>query len=198
MMCDEDRNIPEYYAELQRRLAKHKSNMVPLERGWGIKGITSHLTRVGSSYLFQDVLGIYKVGLVYDSIVLDGVTYKSTTKVNSVALQYGPRVANRVLKAYGVETKVKCIDVLDPDFKKSIKGRKVKKFRELGVSENGIPGKDFYFKKEIIEGKEYFLDIRTQYFRIKQTGKKVGCILRNNRGGIFDIIWYTEDRLPPK
>lgn len=190
--------IPEYYAELHLRLARHKSRIVPLQRGWGIKGVTSHLTRVGSSYLFKDVLGIYKVGLVYDSIVLDGVTYKSTTKVNSVALQYGPRVANRVLNAYGVETKVKCIDVLDPVFKKNIKGRKVKAYRELGVSENGIPSKDFYFKKEIIEGKKYFLDIRTQYFRTKRTGKIMGCILRNNRGGIFDIIWNTEDRLPPK
>ena len=190
--------IPEYYAELQNRLAWHKSRMVPLEHGWGIKGITSHLTRVPSSYLFKDVFGIYKVGLVYDSIVLDGVTYKSTTKVNSVALQHGPMVAKRILKAYGTETNVKCIDVLDPEFKKSIKGRKVKTFRELGVSENGIPGKDFYFKKEIIEGKEYFLDIRTQYFRTKRTGKIIGCIFRNNRGGIFDIIWYTEDRKPPK
>ena len=198
MLLSEECNIPEYYAELQLRLARHKSRMVPLERGWGIKGVTSHLTRVGSSYLFKDVLGIYKVGLVYDSIVLDGVTYKSTTKVNSVALQYGPRVANRVLNAYGDETKVKCIDVLDPVFKKSIKGRKVKTFRELGVSENGIPSKDFYFNKEIIEGKEYFLDIRTQYFRTKRTGKIMGCIIRNNRGGIFDIIWNTEDRQPPK
>jgi hypothetical protein len=200
MMFGEDTmtRLPEYYAELQIRLAKHKSRMVPLERGWGIKGITSELKRVASSYLFQDVLGIYKVGLVYDSIVIDGVTYKSTTKVNSVALQYGPRVANRVLKAYGVEPTVKCIDVLDPNFKKSIKRRKVKVYRELGVSENGIPGKDFFFKKEIIEGKEYFIDIRTQYLRTKRTGKIVGCIFRNNRGGIFDIIWYTEDRLPPK
>lgn len=200
MLFGDYEKIPEYYAELQLRLARHKSNMVPLERGWGwgIKGITTHLKRVGSSYLFQDVLGIYKVGLVYDSIVLDGVTYKSTTKINSVALQHGPMVAKRKVNAYGVETIVKCIDVLDPVYKKSIKGRKVKTFRELGVSENGIPSKDFYFNKEIIEGKEYFLDIRTQYFRVKRTGKIMGCIIRNNRGGIFDIIWNTEDRQPPK
>lgn len=191
MMFGENCNIPEYYAELQLRLAKHKSNMVPLERGWGIKGITSHLTRVGSSYLFQDVLGIYKVGLVYDSIVLDGVTYKSTTKVNSVALQYGPRVANRVLNAYGVETKVKCIDVLDPVFKKSIKGRKVKTFRELGVSENGIPSKDFYFTKVNIDGKEYFLDVRTDCFRATRTSRMLGRILRSKFNSNYTIRWYV-------
>ena len=190
--------LPEYYAELQIRLAKHKSRMVPLERGWGIKGITSDLTRVSSSYLFKDVLGIYKVGLVYDSIFIDGVTYKSTTKVNSVALQYGPMVAKRVLKAYGVEPKVKCIDVLDPDFKKSIKGRKVKVFRELGVSENGIPGKDFFFKKEIVEGKEYFLDIRTDCFRVTRTSAMIGRIVRSRYNGNSFIRWYTLDGQPPK
>ena len=190
MMCSEDRNIPEYYAELQLRLAKHKSRMVPLERGWGIKGITSHLTRVASSYLFKDVLGIYKVGLVYDSIVLDGVTYKSTTKVNSVALQYGPRVANRVLKAYGVETIVKCIDVLDPAFKKSIKGRKVKTYRELGVSENGIPSKDFYFKKMEIDGKNYFRDVRTNGLRATRTSRVLGRIIRSKYNSNYTIRWY--------
>jgi len=190
MMLSEECNIPEYYAELQIRLAKHKSRMVPLEHGWGIKGITSHLTRVSSSYLFQDVLGIYKVGLVYDSIVLDGVTYKSTTKVNSVALQYGPRVANRVLKAYGTETIVKCIDVLDPAFKKSINGRKLKAFRELGVSENGIPSKDFYFEKMEIDGKNYFRDVRTDGLRATCTSRILGRILRSKFNSNYTIQWY--------
>lgn len=192
MMLGEECNIPEYYAELQLRLARHKSRMVPLEHGWGIKGITSHLNRVAKSYLFQDVLGIYKVGLVYDSIMLDGVTYKSTTKVNSVALQYGPRVANRVLNAYGTETIVKCIDVLDPAFKKSIKGRKVKTFRELGVSENGIPSKDFYFKKMEIDGKNYFRDVRTDGLRATHTSRVLGRIIRSKFNSNYMIQWYEQ------
>jgi hypothetical protein len=100
-------------------------------------------------------------------------------------------VANRMLKAYGVETKVKCIDVLDPVFKKNIKGRKVKVYRELGVSENGIPSKDFYFKKEIIEGKEYFLDIRTECFRATRTSRMLGRIIRSKFNSNYTIRWYV-------
>jgi hypothetical protein len=182
---------PEYYAELQRRIAWHKSRMVPLEKGWGIKGITSHLKKVASSYLFKDVLGIYKVGWVYDTIFIDGVTYKSTTKVNSVALQFGGRVSNRNLNVHGTETRVGCIDVLNPEFKKSIKGRKLKVYRELGVSENGIPGKDYYFKKMIIDGKEYYRDIRTQQLRRTLKGREVGYIDINRQGNWCVKIYDT-------
>lgn len=187
--------IPEYYAELQYRIAKLKARLVPLEiKGWGVRGITDHLKRLPINYLFKDALGIYNVGMVNDSIMIDGITYKSTTKVNSVTLQEGSRVSGLWMRARGVETKVKCIDVLDPVFKKNIKGRKVKAYRELGVSENGIPSKDFYFKKIEIDGKKYFLDVRTRYVRVTRTTRVVGYLRTFNH----TVYWYTPDKLPPK
>lgn len=123
--------FPEYYAELDRRVKMYRSR---IENGH-ILGITTHMKRAPkSSYKFKDVLGCYNFGQVFDTVIMNGIAYKSTEKVHSVALE---RLAFR-----GVTTVVKCIDILDPAFKKTVKGRqtqRVKVYRALGVSENGIP-----------------------------------------------------------
>jgi len=124
-------DFPEYYAELNRRVKMYRSR---IENGH-VLGITTHMKHAPkSSYKFKDALGFYNFGKVFDTVIMNGIAYKSTEKVHSVALE---RLAFR-----GVTTVVKCIDVLDPAFKKTIKGRqtqRVKVYRALGVSENGIP-----------------------------------------------------------
>jgi hypothetical protein len=110
-----------------------------------IRGVTTHLKRPPKSYCFKDALGSYKLGMVFDTVIIDGISYKSTERVHSVAIE--------TLAYKGVNTVVKCIDILDPVFKKTIKGRhtqKIKTYRELGVSENGIPGSIF---KKVMEGR---------------------------------------------
>ena len=134
------RDFPEYYAELERRVAMYRSRM---ENGH-IRGVTDHLKRAPKSYCFKDALGSYKFGQVFKTTIIDGISYKSSERVHSVALE--------TLAYKGVTTVVKCIDILDPDFKKTVKGRhsaRVKVYRSLGVSENGIPASIF---KEVLEG----------------------------------------------
>jgi len=125
------RDFPEYYTELERRLKMYRSRM---ENGH-IRGVTTHMKRAPkSSYKFKDALGCYNFGQVFDTVIMNGIAYKSTEKVHSVALE---KYAFK-----GVTTVIKCIDILDPIFKKTIKGRqtqRVKVYRALDVSENGIP-----------------------------------------------------------
>lgn len=136
------RDYPEYYAEVQRRVSMYRSRM---ENGH-IRGVTTHMKRAPkSSYSFKDALGSYKFGQVFDTVIIDGKCYKSSEKIRSVALEK--------LAYKGTPTVVKCIDILDPAFKKTIKGRqtqKIKTYRELGVSENGIPAAIF---KKVLEGR---------------------------------------------
>jgi len=135
------RDYPEYYTELQRRVSMYRSRM---ENGH-IRGVTTHLKRAPKSYSFKDALGSYKFGQVFDTVIINDISYKSTEKIHSVSLD--------TLAFKGVNTVVKTIDVLDPRFKKTIKGRqiqKIKTYRELGVSENGIPGAIF---KKVLEGR---------------------------------------------
>jgi hypothetical protein len=76
--------------------------------------------------------------MVFDTIIIDGIAYKTTERVYSVGLE--------TIAYKGTTTAVKCIDVLDPVFKKTVKGRKNQKiatYRDLGVSENGIPASIF-------------------------------------------------------
>jgi hypothetical protein len=135
------RDFPEYYAELERRLAMYRSRM---ENGH-IRGVTTHLKRLPKSYCFNDALGSYKLGMVFKTVIIDGISYKSSERVHSVGLE--------TLAYKGTTTVVKCIDILDPVFKKSIKGRqtqKVKVYRSLGVSDNGIPASIF---KKVLKGR---------------------------------------------
>jgi hypothetical protein len=107
--------------------------------------VTTHLKRLPKSYCFNDALGSYKLGMVFKTTIIDGISYKSSERVHSVALE------RRAWK--GVTTVVKCIDILDPVFKKTVKGResaRLKIYRELGVSENGIPGAIF---KKLLGGR---------------------------------------------
>ena len=120
--------LPEYYAELQRRVSMYRARIEPSGH---IRGMTTHLKRPPKSYCFDDALGSYTLGKVFDTVMINGKAYKSMDKAQGIALnRYGRGTTTTV---------VKCIDVLDPAFKKSIKGRKTKIYRELGVSENGIP-----------------------------------------------------------
>jgi hypothetical protein len=110
-----------------------------------IRGVTTHMKRAPKSYCFKDALGSYKFGQVFDTVIINGISYKSTEKIHGVSLD--------TLAFKGVTTVVKTIDVLDPAFKKTIKGRqsqKIKTYRELGVSENGIPGAIF---KKLLGGR---------------------------------------------
>ena len=128
------RDFPEYYAEVERRIAMYRSRM---ENGH-IRGVTTHLKRLPKSYCFNDALGSYKLGMVFNTVIIDGISYKSSERIHSVGLE--------TLAYKGVTTVVKCIDILDPVFKKTIKGRqsqKKKAYLELGVSENGIPASIF-------------------------------------------------------
>jgi hypothetical protein len=123
--------VPEYYAELQRRVSMYRSR---IENGH-IRGVTTHMKHAPkSSYKFKDALGFYNFGKVVDTVIINGISYKSTEKIHGVAL------AKYAWK--GVNTIVKCIEVLDDAFKKTVKGRqtqRAKVYRALGVSENGIP-----------------------------------------------------------
>jgi hypothetical protein len=135
------RDFPEYYAEVERRIAMYRSRM---ENGH-IRGVTTHLKRLPKSYCFNDALGSYKLGMVFKTVIIDGISYKSSERIHSVGLE--------TLAYKGVTTVVKCIDILDPVFKKTIKGRqsqKKKAYLELGVSENGIPAAIF---KKVLEGR---------------------------------------------
>ena len=128
------RDFPEYYAEVQRRISMYRSRM---ENGH-IRGVTTHLKRLPKTYCFNDALGSYKLGQVFNTVIIDGIAYKSSERMHSVALE--------AIAFKGVPTVVKCIDILDPNFKKTIKGRqsaRVKVYRSLGVSENGIPASIF-------------------------------------------------------
>jgi len=156
------RDFPEYYAEVDRRVKMYRSR---IENGH-ILGITTHMKRAPkSSYKFKDVLGSYNFGQVFDTVIMNGIAYKSTEKVHSVALEK--------LAFKGVTTVVKCIDILDPIFKKTINGRyaqKIKIYRELGVSDNGIPAPIY---------------------------KKIFCRLPDGEFG-FDERWYNFRKcIPP-
>lgn len=156
------RRLPEYYAELHRRVSMYRARIEPSGH---IRGMTTHLKRLPKSYCFNDALGSYTLGQVFETVMINGKAYKSMDKAQGVALDsYG---------RYGTtSTIVKCIDVLDPTFKKSIKGRQPKKtkiYRDLGVSENGIPASIY---------------------------KKVFCGPHDGEFG-FDESWYTFRKCKP-
>jgi len=182
---------PNYYAEIERRVAKYRGLM---ENGH-IRGITTHLKRIPKmGYKFKDALGYYLLGTCYDTLFVNNVAYKSTEKIYTVVMM--PICQTRFVeyKYTGTHTVVKRIDVLDPVFIKSIKTRGKKRdqlFRDLGVSENGVPGKDVYFEAITIDGNDYILENRTM---------SVGGIISKTRTsralGFMDrfgeVFWYTE------
>jgi hypothetical protein len=181
------RDFPEYYAELDRRIKMYRSR---IENGH-IRGVTTHLKRLPKSYCFKDALGSYKLGQVFDTVIINGISYKSTERIHSVSLE--------TLAYKGVTTVVKCIDVLDPVFKKTIKGRqtqRAKVYRSLGVSENGIPASIF---NKVLYGRFGFTKHWYEYRKWDPPASLAGVIALFERSGgtgreacfILDGIEYT-------
>jgi hypothetical protein len=94
------------------------------------------------------------------------------------------------------QPKIKVIDILDPLFIKSIKARgkkRIQVFRDLGISENGIPGRDLYFEPIIIDGKDYFIENKVMtvggYIRKTRSSPILGHI---NARGV--VNWFGDKR----
>lgn len=183
---------PHYYAEIERRVAKYRGLLVDGH----ILGITSHLKRVPKIYMFRDALGSYTLGKSYDTVFINGKAYKSTKKIFTVVMEplHTPSKIQRV--GCGTPTVVKCIDVLNPLFIKSIKARgqkRTKVFHDLGISENGIPGRDLYFEPITIDGKDYFMENKVMtvggYIRKTRSSSVLGHI---NSQGI--VKWFGDKR----
>ena len=149
-------HIPEYHAEFQTRVAKYRE---VFHRTGQIPRVTTHLRRLPKMLTFRDAFGRYKLGMVHDSIVIDGRTYISSDTVLSVASDETRRTdCYEYRRARGTQTVEKCIDILNHDFNKKIQRRKnpTKLFRDLGVSENGIPAAIFNkFIKDRMEREIY-------------------------------------------
>jgi len=97
----------EYDLEVQRRVAIYRSRMVLRDlddpgRGGHIRGVTTHL-RPQTSYVFKDAIGVYMLGMVKETIVVDGKSYVCSEKTFSVARYEGSR------EPHGTETVVKQI-----------------------------------------------------------------------------------------
>jgi len=175
---------PHYFAEIQRRVTKYRGLLVDGH----IPGVTTHLKRPPRSQYFKDAVGSYYLGTSYDTIFVNNNAYKSTTKLFTV-----------VMEPYdlgtGTPTVVKRIDVLDAAFIKSIKVRgqkRTKVFRDLGISDNGIPGKDLYFEQITIDGNDYFLENKGTtaggFIRKTRSSSALGHI---NKG---IVKWYGDKR----
>jgi hypothetical protein len=171
------RRFPEYYAEVEQRV-RHWKNRAP-------------------SKCFKDVLGIYRSGQVYETILINGVPYKSTEKVYSVAMEHS---ATAIGNARGITPIVKCIEILDPAFQKKVKKRKdpIKTFRELGLSANGLTKEEYgayYFstldKHEVeVDGKEYWLVVTGIHRHIwSLDGKKMLGYINGEY-----VRWWSDER----
>jgi len=117
---------PEYYTEVLLRAARYQSKI----KDGKIPGIQSE--PFPSCFNFKDVIGVYQLGKVDHIIMINGKGYKSLP----FSQEFGVSIANYASKSR-ITTVVRCIDVLDPVFQKSVKD--VKEWRELGVYENGMP-----------------------------------------------------------
>jgi len=183
---------PHYYAEIERRVAKYRGLLVDGH----VVGITTHLKRVPKVYIFKDALGSYILGKTYDTAFINGTAYRSTKKIFTVVMEPLHTVSKWPKIGDGTPTVVKTIDILDPLFIKSIKARgkkRVQVFRDLGISENGIPGRDLYFEPITIDGKNYFLEnkimTRGGYIRKTRSSPILGNM--NAKGG---IRWFGDKR----
>jgi hypothetical protein len=150
---------PEYYTEVLLRAARYHSKI----KDGKIQGIDSEPFPVW--FNFKDVIGVYQFGKVDHVIMINGKGYRSisSSKTHGVSMSSSSCTKSRI------NTVVKCIDVLEPLFQKSVKD--VKEWRKLGVSENGLPEKEYYkslFGADVhmvdlqVDGKEYTL-INSRY-----------------------------------
>lgn len=183
---------PHYYAEIERRVAKYRGLLVDGH----ILGITTHLKRVPKVYIFKDALGSYILGKTYDTAFINGTAYRSTKKIFTVVMEPLHTLSKWPKIGDGTPTVVKCIDVLNPLFIKSIKARGKKRaqvFRDLGISENGIPGRDLYFEPITIDGKDYFMENKVMtvggYIRKTRSSPVLGHITAQGT-----VNWYGDKR----
>ena len=98
----------EYDLEVQRRVAIYRSRMVLRDPdhpslGGHIRGVTTHLYRPQTSYVFKDAIGVYMLGMVKETIIVDGKSYVCSEKTFSVARYEGSR------EPHGTDTVVKQI-----------------------------------------------------------------------------------------
>ena len=177
---------PNYYAEIQRRVSKYRDL---LEDGH-IRDVTTHLKRPPRNYNFKDALGYYYLGSSWVTIFIENTAYRSTEKVFTVVME------TLCSTGVGTTTVVKRIDLLDPLFIKSIKVRgqkRAKMFRDLGISENGIPGRDLYFEPITIDGKDYFMENKVMtvggYIRKTRSSPVLGHITAQGT-----VNWYGDKR----
>jgi len=149
---------PEYYAEILLRAARYQSQI----KDGKFQGIECLQT-----INFRDVIGVYELGKVHHITMINGKGYKSISQAFGVSISQTSCLHYSMTRRF--TTRVKCIDILDPLFQKSVKD--VKEWRELGVSENGLPEKEYYkslFGADVhmvdlqVDGKEYTL-INSRY-----------------------------------
>ena len=120
-------NPREYDLEVQRRVAIYRSRMVlrdPDDPGLGghIRGVTTHLYRPQTSYVFKDAIGVYMLGMVKETIIVDGKSYVCSEKTFSVARYEGSR------EPHGTDTVVKQIHLT---------------MDEVDLAKNGVRGEIF-------------------------------------------------------
>ena len=175
-------NYPEYYAEVLLRASRYESQI----KDGKIRGIDSE--PFPSYFNFRDIIGVYQLGTVDHIIMINGKGYKSLC----FSQTFGVSISSEDTTKSRITTVVKCIDVLDPVFQKSVKD--VKEWRELGVSENGIPAKDYIrrafgkddsFQEVEVDGRNYVLvDGRL----VCRGGNVYGTV--NND----EVTWLTNER----
>jgi hypothetical protein len=173
---------PQYYAEVLLRASRYQSQI----KDGKFQGIESSLQGIN----FRDVIGVYTIGKVEHITIINGKGYKSISQAFGVSISQTSCLHYSMTRRF--TTRVKCIDVLDPVFQKSVKD--VKEWRELGVSENGIPakdyirqafGKDVSFKRLNVDGRDYILVDN----RLVCRGGNVYGTLNND-----EVTWLTNER----
>ena len=174
---------PAYYAEVLLRAKRYQCQMEN-----GIRMVNKNPSR--GRCAFRDVIGIYEFGLVQHFTVIQGKAYKSCSWANGVT------IGTWLAPTSTITTVVKCIDVLDPVFQKSVKD--VKEWRDLGVSENGLPEKEYYksiFGADVemfdvaVDRKDYTL-VKSRY--VCRGGLIYGELVENDEDA--EVVWLTDAR----
>jgi hypothetical protein len=108
-------NKREYDLEVQRRVAIYRALLELRDPdnpflGGHIRGVTTHLRKPQVSYVFKDAIGVYMLGMVKETIIVDGRSYVCSEKTFSVARYEGSR------EPHGTESVVKQINLtMDED-----------------------------------------------------------------------------------
>jgi hypothetical protein len=165
------RNQREYDLEVQRRVAMYRSRMVPRDTegpglGAHIRGVTTHLRKPQTSYVFKDAIGIYILGMVNETIVVDGRSYVCTDKSFGVARYDGRR------EAHGTETVVKQIRLTMSEGDVAKNGVRQEVFRKI-IAPHWKEGYDW---ERHVRHPPASLESATERFsRLKSPGKYRTC-----------------------